>query len=74
MIDSISHSHEGELLVREETITKELPSMMKFLGEDKLCWAPSKRGLFNVRSFYMFLFPMVVLLSLGRMFGGRTPP
>jgi hypothetical protein len=26
-------------------------------GRDKLCWAPSKKGMFNVKSFYNVLIP-----------------
>jgi hypothetical protein len=38
-------------------------------GEDRFCWAYSKRGMFEVRSFYNALRDMIVLLSLGRIFG-----
>jgi hypothetical protein len=38
---------------------------LRWGGEDKLCWVPSKRGLFDVRSYYNVLVPMIVLISLG---------
>jgi hypothetical protein len=30
---------------------------MRWGGKDKLCWAPSRRGLFDVRLFYNILLP-----------------
>lgn len=38
-------------------------------GEDRLCWVLSRRGLFDVRFTTLFLFPMIVLLSHGGVFG-----
>jgi hypothetical protein len=43
---------------------------MRWEGEDRLCWAPSKKGLFGVKSFYGVLGCMIVFVSLGRVFGG----
>jgi hypothetical protein len=37
--------------------------------EDKLCWVPSKRGLFDVKSYYNVLVPMIALLFLGGVSG-----
>jgi hypothetical protein len=34
--------------------------------KDKLCWVPSKRGLFDVKSYYNVLVPMIALISLVR--------
>jgi hypothetical protein len=31
--------------------------ILRLGGEDKLCWVPSKRGLFEVKSFYNVLVP-----------------
>jgi hypothetical protein len=42
---------------------------MRWEGEDRLCWAPSKKGLFGVKSFYGVLGCMIVFVSLGRVFG-----
>jgi hypothetical protein len=43
-------------------------------GDDKLHWIPSRRGLFDERSYYNVLVPMITLISLGRVFGGTRFP
>jgi len=39
-------------------------------GEDKLWWAPSHKGKFDVRSFYRVFVCKMSFLSPGRVFGG----
>jgi hypothetical protein len=43
-------------------------------GEDKLCWAPFKSGLFDVESFYNVLVAHNSYPSLGGVFGGIRFP
>jgi hypothetical protein len=42
---------------------------LRWGGEDKLCWVPSKRGLFNVRSYNNVLVPHEHSFPLERLFG-----
>jgi hypothetical protein len=42
-------------------------------GVDKLCWIPSKRGLFDVRSFYNVLIPHDNTAFLWRCWQNKAP-
>jgi hypothetical protein len=43
-------------------------------GEDKICWIPSKRKSFEVKSYYQVLSTPVSSLFLGRVFGKLRLP
>jgi hypothetical protein len=42
---------------------------VRWEGEDKLWWGPSKKGLFGVKSFYSVMCCHDCVFFLGKMFG-----
>jgi hypothetical protein len=45
------------------------PIKRRWVGEDKFCWGTSKRGLFDVRSFFSILGCKEALFSIRIVFG-----
>jgi hypothetical protein len=49
--------HDSEVDVFASVFNLLYSFILRWRGEDKLCWGPSKRGLFDVRFFYTVLVP-----------------
>ena len=49
-------------------------SPLRGLGEDKMCWIPSKHKGFRVSDYYKILVATLSLVFLGKVFGSKKFP